>query len=151
MHTIGWTVFSFLKTPSKNAFYVNVTVLLTMITGSVSYPVAEIKLFIRRHQWFVKEIGRVLFHLSTSWLSLHTLQVLIQKNVANCGQVFETVQRAFCLNQRIRGVEKMPDFAEKRLVRKKLHKTVFELSLKNKIKANNWTRLCRICRKIKTN
>ena len=47
------------------------------------------------------------------------------KDIAKSGQVFDNVQRAVDFNQRNKGVDKMPNIAKKRLLRKKYKKHLF--------------------------
>ena len=62
------------------------------------------------------------------------------KVIAKSGQVFDNVQRAVDLNQRNKGVDRMPSFAKKRLLRK----TFVQLLSKDK---NNAEQRFSVCRK----
>ena len=54
------------------------------------------------------------------------------KVIANSGQVFDNVQRAVDFNQRNKGVDRMPNIAKKRLLRKKYKKYLFNSFQKTK-------------------
>ena len=54
------------------------------------------------------------------------------KVVVKSGQVFDNVQRAVDFNQRNKGVDRMPSFAKKRLLRKKYKKHLFSSFQKTK-------------------
>ena len=56
------------------------------------------------------------------------------KVIAKSGQVFDNVQRAIDFNQRNKGVDRMPSFAKKRLLRKKYKKHLFSSFQKTKSK-----------------
>ena len=55
------------------------------------------------------------------------------KVVAKGGQVFDNMQRAVDFNHRNKGVDRMPSFAKKRLLRKKYKKHLFRSFQKTKI------------------
>ena len=55
-----------------------------------------------------------------------------EKIKAKSGNVFDNVQRAISFNQRNRGVDKMPSFAKKRLLRKKFKQHFMSALQKNK-------------------
>ena len=54
------------------------------------------------------------------------------KIIAKSGNVFDNVQRAISFNQRNRGVDKMPNIAKKRLLRKKFKQHFMSALQKNK-------------------
>ena len=54
------------------------------------------------------------------------------KIIAKSGNVFDNVQRAISINQRNRGVDKMPSIAKKRLLRKKFKQRFMSALQKNK-------------------
>ena len=56
----------------------------------------------------------------------------IGKIIAKSGQVFDNVQRAVDFNHRNKGVDRMPSFAKKRLLRKKYKKQLFSSFQKTK-------------------
>ena len=56
------------------------------------------------------------------------------KVIAKSGQVFDNVQRAVDFNHRIKGVDRMPSIAKKRLLRKKYKKHLFSSFQKTKTK-----------------
>ena len=59
------------------------------------------------------------------WLYIFFKYRFSEKVIAKSGQVFDNVQRAVDFNHRIKGVDRKPSIAKKRLLRKKYKKHLF--------------------------
>ena len=95
----------------------------------------------KNHIVLLREIEELLHNLDTfcfTYQHVDCLYTLFKyrfsgKVIAKSGQVFDNRQRAVDFNHRNKGVDRMPNFAKKRLLRKKYKKHSFSYFQKTKI------------------